>query len=57
MYRLDQGLLALSWLATLVSAQKLTSTPANFRGFQLYPNGAGGCYNIEIFLPVTYTKF
>ncbi|KAK0623742.1 hypothetical protein B0T14DRAFT_565067 [Immersiella caudata] len=34
-------LLALSWLASAVSANnKLTSTPANFRGFRLHTNGA-----------------
>jgi len=35
------GLVVLSWLAGVVSAnEQFTSTPANFRGFQLYANGA-----------------
>ncbi|KAK1751449.1 hypothetical protein QBC47DRAFT_391839 [Echria macrotheca] len=40
MSRLGRDLWSLSWLASLALAQKLTSTPANFRGFQLYANGA-----------------
>jgi len=40
--QLGLRLLALSWLASVASANnKLTSTPANFRGFMLYSNGAG----------------